>query len=65
MKKILLTNLGEWVEVGVPGCLSMKRPLKRNGWKDSISGKTRFTCEKRTVGLQTSHEGNIVVTKAL
>jgi len=65
MKKILLATFGEWVEVDVSGCLSMKRTLKRNGWKDLISSKTRFTCEKRTVGLQTNHEGNIVVTKAL
>ena len=24
---------GEWVEMGVPGCLAMKRTLSRNGWK--------------------------------
>ncbi len=37
---------GQWVEMGMSGCLSMKRTLKRNGWKDTASGKTRFTCEK-------------------
>ena len=26
---------GEWVEMGVPGCLAMKRTLSRNGWKDN------------------------------
>ena len=35
---------GEWVEMGVPGCLSMKRTLARNGWKDSDSGQTRYAC---------------------
>ena len=44
---------------------SMKRTLKRNGWKDTASGKTRFTCEKRTVELKTNKEGNIVVAKVL
>ena len=29
---------GEWVEMGMSGCLSMKRTLKRNGWKDTASG---------------------------
>ena len=52
---------GEWSELGMSGCLSMKRTLKRNGWKDTASGKTRFTCEKRTVELKTNNEGNIVV----
>ena len=33
---------GEWVEMGMSGCLSMKRTLKRNGWKDTASGKTDF-----------------------
>ena len=56
---------GEWVEMGMSGCLSMKRTLKRNGWKDTASGKTRFTCEKRTVELKTNNEGNIVVAKVL
>jgi hypothetical protein len=43
----------------------MKRTLKRNGWKDTASGKTRFTCEKRAVELKTNREGNIVVAKVL
>ena len=33
---------GKWVEMGMGGCLKMKRNLKRNGWKDSYTGKTRF-----------------------
>ena len=28
-------STGEWTELGVPGCLSMRRSLERNGWKDS------------------------------
>ena len=35
------------------------------GWKDTASGKTRFTCEKRTVELKTNKDGNIVVAKVL
>jgi len=57
--------LGSLVEMGMSGCLSMKRTLKRNGWKDTASGKTRFTCEKRTVELKTNNEGNNVVAKVL
>ena len=56
---------GEWTELGMSGCLSMKRTLKRNGWKDTASGKTRFTCEERTVELKTNREGNIIVAKVL
>jgi len=58
-------STGEWVEMGMSGCLSMKRTLKRNGWKDSVTGKTRFTCEEREVELRVDHEGKIVVAKVL
>jgi len=34
-------------------------------WKDTTSGKTRFTCEERTVELKTNKEGKIVVAKVL
>ena len=54
---------GEWVEMGMSGCLSMKRTLKRNGWKDTASGKTRFTCEKRSVELKLNKEGKPVVAR--
>ena len=56
---------GQWEEMGMSGCLSMKRTLKRYGWKDTASGKTRFTCEKRTVELKTNREGKIVVARVL
>ena len=58
-------NTGQWEEMGMSGCLSMKRTLKRNVWKDTASGKTRFTCEKRTVELKTNKEGQVVVAKVL
>ena len=56
---------GKWVEMGMGGCLKMKRTLKRNGWKDSYTGKTRFVCEKHEVELGLNHEGVIVVKKIL
>ena len=56
---------GKWVEMGMGGCLKMKRTLKRNGWKDSYTGKTRFVCEKHDVELGLNHEGLIVVKKIL
>ena len=51
--------------MGMGGCLKMKRNLKRNGWKDSYTGKTRFACEKHKVQLGKNHEGVIVVKKIL
>jgi len=62
---VLATGSLYLVEMGMSGCLSMKRTLKRNGWKDTASGKTRFTCEKRTVELKTNREGNIVVARII
>ena len=56
---------GEWVEMGVPGCLAMKRTLARNGWKDSTSGQTRYACEKRKVAVEDNWEGREVVRKVL
>ena len=56
---------GEWGEMGMSGCLSMKRTLKRNGWKDTASGKTRFTCEKRSGELKLNKEGKPVVARVI
>ena len=56
---------GKWVEMGVPGCLSMKRTLSRNGWKDSASGETRYACEKHKVAIEENWEGREVVRKIL
>ena len=56
---------GEWSELGMSGCLSMKRTLKRNGWKDTASGNTRFTCEKRSVELKLNKEGQPVVARVV
>ena len=58
-------SAGKWVEMGMVGCLQMKRTLKRHGWKDSYTGKTRFSCEKHVVELGLNHEGVIVVKKIL
>ena len=56
---------GQWVEMGVPGCLAMKRTLARNGWKDSTSGQTRYACEKHKVAVEDNWEGREVVRKVL
>ena len=56
---------GEWVEMGVPGCLAMKRTLARNGWKDSASGQTRYACEKLKDAVEDNWEGREVVRKVL
>ena len=56
---------GEWVEMGVPGCLAMKRTLSRNGRKDSASGETRYACEKHEVMVEDNWEGREVVRKIL
>ena len=56
---------GEWVEMGVPGCLAMKRTSARNGWKDSTSGETRYACEKHKVAVEDNWEGREVVRKVL
>ncbi len=55
----------EWVEMGLPGCLAMKRTLKRNGWKDSHTGQTRFACEKHEVEIGPNWENLLVVKKIL
>ena len=59
------TDRGEWVEMGMSGCLRMRRTLQRYGLADTASGRTRVTCEKRTVELKTNREGKIVVAKVL
>ena len=58
-------SAGKWVEMGMGGCLKMKRTLKRNGWKDSYTGKTRFACEKRKVEIGPNWENLLVVKKLL
>ena len=54
---------GEWVEMGVPGCLAMKRTLARNGWKDREWA--RYACEKHKVAVEDDWEGREVVRKIL
>ena len=59
------TAKGEWVEMGMSGCLRMRRTLQRNGLADTASGRTRVTCENRMVELKTNREGKIVVARVL
>jgi len=54
-----------WERMGMSGCLQVKRTLKRNGWKDSAEGKTRYACENRTVELKTNWEGNEIVASII
>jgi len=56
---------GEWVEMGMSGCLRMRRTLQRNGLADTASGRTRVTCENRMVELKTNREGKIVVARVV
>jgi len=58
-------SAGKWVEMGMGGCLKMKRTLKRHGWKDSYTGRTRFACEKRKVEIGPNWEKLLVVKKLL
>ena len=53
------------VEMGVPGCLAMKRTLSRNGWKDNADTNTRYACEKHEVAVEDNWEGREVVRKIL
>ena len=52
-------NTSEWVEMGMPGCLAMKRTLKRQGWHDTKGG--RYACEKRVVETRINWEGKKVI----
>jgi hypothetical protein len=54
---------GQWREMGMTGCLSMKRTLKRNGWRDSDSVDTRYSCERRKVLVETDGQGRAKVVR--
>jgi hypothetical protein len=54
---------GKWREMGMSGCLSMKRTLKRNGWRDSKVSNTRYSCEKRKVYIEKDKFGRMVVAR--
>ena len=58
-------SAGKWVEMGMGSCLKMKRTLKRNGWKDSFTCRTRFACEKHKVEVGPNWEKLLVVKKIL
>ena len=51
----------EWVEMGLPGCLAMKRTLKRQGWHDTKGG--RYACEKRVVETRINWEEKKVISR--
>ena len=53
----------EWVGTGLPGCLAMKRTLKRQGWHDTDGG--RYACEKRTVETRIDWEGKKVIARII
>ena len=56
---------GEWVEMGVPGCLAMKRTLSMNGCKANADKDTRYSCEKHEGAVEDNWEGREVVRKIL
>ena len=56
---------GQWQEMGRGGCLSMKRTLRRNGWRDKEGSGTRYSCEHRKVYVETGSDGRQRVTKII
>lgn len=56
---------GQWVEMGISGCLSMKRTLKRNGWRDSRLSDTRYSCESRKVYVEENKFGRMAVSRII
>ena len=54
---------GQWKEMGMSGCLSMKRTLKRNGWRDSNTSDTRYSCEKKKVYIEKDRFGRMAVSR--
>jgi len=51
----------EWVEMGMSGCLAMRRTLKRQGWRDSEGG--RYACAKKVVETRIDFEGKKVIAR--
>ena len=47
---------GQRQEMGMTGCLSMKRKLHRNGWRDSKVSGTRYSCDHSTGQRRSDHE---------
>ena len=54
---------GHWQAMGMTGCLSLKRTLKRNGWRDSDSVDRRYSCERRKVLVETDSQGRAKVVR--
>ena len=61
---LLLYAQGEVIEhtgpYSISECLSVKREIRRNGWKDR-GDQTRYACEERAVRLGKNWEGKQVV----
>ena len=56
---------GQWQEMGMAGCLSVKRTLKRNGWRDTDGSGARYSCERRKVYVETGSVGRHRVMKII
>ena len=56
---------GQWQEMGMAGCLSVKRTLKRNGWRDTDGSGARYSCERRMVYVETGSDGRHRVMKII
>ena len=56
---------GQWQELGMAGCLSVKRTLKRNGWRDTDGSGARYSCERRKVYVETGSDGRHRVMKII
>lgn len=44
-------------------CLSVKREIKRNGWKDR--NQTRYACEQRKIQIGEDWQGEKIVTSII
>jgi hypothetical protein len=54
-----------WERMGIAGCLTMKRTLRRNGFKSNAAGTTRYSCESRKVKVGPNYEGKEIVKELL
>jgi len=54
-----------WERMGIAGCLTTKRTLRRNGFRSNASGTTRYSCESRKVKVGPNYEGKEIVKELL
>tara|TARA_R100001015_G_C4548523_1_gene110917 strand:+ start:455 stop:700 length:246 start_codon:yes stop_codon:yes gene_type:complete len=50
-----------WQKMTISDCLRYKRTIKRNGWQESKTGNTRYSCELRQVTLGQSWDNKEIV----